>query len=41
MKAFIHQQDNWPDFTWQNDEIVNLLSEAGNLQGRLLLKMES
>jgi Fic family protein len=41
MKTFIHQQDNWPNFTWKNDEIVNLLSEARNLQGRLMGKMES
>lgn len=41
MKAFIYQNDNWPDFTWKNDEIVNLLSEARNLQGRLIGKIES
>ncbi len=41
MKNFIHQKDNWPNFTWKSDEIVNLLSEARNLQGRLLGKMES
>lgn len=41
MKTFIHQNDNWPNFTWKNDEIVNLLSEARNLQGRLIGKMES
>ncbi len=41
MSAFIHQKDNWPNFTWKSDEIVNLLSEARNLQGRLLGKMES
>ena len=41
MKAFIHQQDNWPNFTWKIDEFVNSLSEARNLQGRLLGKMES
>jgi len=41
MGAFIHQQANWPNFTWNNDEIVNLLSEARNLQGRLMGKMES
>ncbi len=41
MKAFIHQQLNWPNFSWENDEIVNLLSEARNLQGRLIGKMES
>lgn len=41
MKIFIYQQDNWPNFTWKNDDIVNLLSEARNLQGRLIGKMES
>ncbi|NTW24282.1 MAG: Fic family protein [Lentimicrobium sp.] len=41
MATFIHQNDNWPDFTWKNDEIINLLSEARNLQGRLFGKMES
>jgi len=41
MKAFIYQQVNWPNFTWKNDEIVSLLSEARNLQGRLMGKMES
>jgi len=41
MKAFIHQQDNWPNFTWHVEEIVLLLSEARNLQGRLTGKMES
>ena len=41
MKTFIHQRDNWPNFTWSNNEIVNLLSEARNLQGRLIGKMET
>ncbi len=41
MSTFIYQQDNWPNFTWKNDEIINLLSEARNLQGRLIGKMES
>lgn len=41
MRTFIYQQDNWPNFTWKNDEIINLLSEARNLQGRLIGKMES
>lgn len=41
MKAFIYQQDQWPNFTWNDDEIINLLSEARNLQGRLVGKMES
>jgi len=41
MKAFIYQQDNWPNFTWRNEEIIKFLSEARNLQGRLIGKMES
>ncbi len=41
MKPFIYQQDDWPNFIWENDEIINLLSEARNLQGRLIGKMES
>jgi Fic family protein len=41
MGYYIHQKDNWPNFTWNNDEFVNLLSEARNLQGRLIGKMES
>lgn len=41
MKAFIHQLDHWPNFTWRLDEFVNMLSEVRNLQGRLLGRMES
>jgi Fic family protein len=41
MSYYIHQKHNWPNFTLKSDEFVNLLSEARNLQGRLLGKMES
>lgn len=41
MKAFIHQQNDWPNFHWNSEQIVSLLSEARNLQGRLIGKMES
>lgn len=41
MSVFIYQNDHWPNFTWKNDELVYLLSEARNLQGRLIGKMES
>jgi Fic family protein len=41
MKTFIHQKDNWPDFTWNSNEFLNLLSEVRNLQGRLIGKMET
>lgn len=39
--AYIYQQLNWPNFTWENEKIINLLSEVRNLQGRLIGKMES
>lgn len=41
MSYYIHQKHNWPNFTWNSDEFVNLLSEARNLQGRLIGKMET
>lgn len=41
MTSYIHQKDNWPDFTWSSEEFINQLSEARNLQGRLIGKMES
>lgn len=41
MKAFIHQKDNWPEFTWNSNDFLELLSEARNLQGRLIGKMET
>jgi len=41
MSNYIYQKANWPNFTWNTENIVNLLSEARNLQGRLIGKMES
>lgn len=41
MNIYIHQQNNWPNFTWKLDEFVNLLTEVRNLQGHLLGRMES
>jgi len=41
MSIYIYQKDNWPNFTWKAEHIVNFLSEARNLQGRLTGKMES
>jgi Fic family protein len=41
IKAFIHQQDNWPEFTWNSNELLSLLGEARNLQGRLVGKMNT
>lgn len=41
MGFFIHQKSNWPNFIWNTEDFVDLLSEARNLQGRLTGKMES
>jgi len=41
MGMYIHQNEQWPNFCWKADRIINLLSEARNLQGRLTGKMES
>ncbi|OYT12092.1 MAG: cell filamentation protein Fic [Bacteroidetes bacterium 4572_114] len=41
MSCYIHQKINWPNFIWKITELVNLLSEARNLQGRLIGRMES
>ncbi len=41
MKIYIYQQDDWPNFKWNSDEFIGLLSEARNLQGRLFGTMES
>lgn len=41
MSEYIYQNYNWPNFKWQSDELVSLLSEARNLQGRLMGRMES
>lgn len=40
MSLFIYQKDNWPNFTWKTEHIISLLSEARNLQGRLMGKMQ-
>ena len=41
MSIYIHQKKDWPNFKWDSEDIVNLLSEARNLQGRLQGKMEA
>jgi Fic family protein len=40
MGIYIHQKDHWPEFTWNGNDFLHLLSEARNLQGRLIGKME-
>lgn len=40
MPRYIHQLKNWPDFTWQHERLVHLLSTVRHQQGRLLGKLE-
>ena len=41
MEAFIHQLDNWPKFSWSTGELINILGEVRNMQGRIIGRMES
>lgn len=41
MKIYIHEQDNWPYFIWDNNKVLLKLGETRNKQGRLLGKMET
>ncbi|MFN6083702.1 MAG: DUF4172 domain-containing protein, partial [Fluviicola sp.] len=36
---YIYQHYNWPNFTWDNSQIIDSLSIARNLQGRIIGKM--
>lgn len=37
---YIHQQDNWPDFYWNQEKIALQLAAVRHLQGRLLGRMD-
>jgi len=41
MKLYIHENENWTDFFWDQKKVSFKLAETRNLQGRLLGKMES
>lgn len=41
MKQYIYQREEWPQFTWRLDEVINPLSEVRNLQGRIIGRMIS
>jgi Fic family protein len=41
MKIYVYQQNDWPDFTWNNETLLVLLAKVRNLQGRMIGKMES
>ncbi len=40
-KFYIHEQDNWTNFTWNEKLVSTKLAATRNLQGRLLGRMES
>ncbi|MCH7613883.1 MAG: Fic family protein [Candidatus Marinimicrobia bacterium] len=41
MKMYIHQHDNWPNFTWDSEKLLPILGEVRSLQGKLVGSMES
>ncbi len=38
-RIYIYEREDWPNFTWSNDEILPALSTVRNLQGRIIGKM--
>ena len=40
MSIYIHQQDNWTDFSWDDSALSVSLGKVRNLQGKLSGKME-
>jgi Fic family protein len=41
LKTYIYEQDNYPNFTWQDKKLLTLLGEVRYLQGKIIGKMES
>lgn len=41
MASYVYQYSDWPQFYWDNEAILPLLSEVRHLQGRLIGKMET
>jgi Fic family protein len=41
MKVYIYENEFWPNFTWNDQEIIEILGKVRNLQGRIVGKMES
>ncbi|MDA3854582.1 MAG: DUF4172 domain-containing protein [Bacteroidales bacterium] len=41
MSYYIYQNKSWPHFSWKSNDFLPELSEARNLQGRLIGRMES
>jgi Fic family protein len=41
MIKYIYQQDDWPDFTWDNDRLPQYIGQVRHLRGKLIGKMSS
>ena len=41
MNNYIHHLKNWPQFTWNNDDLLYILGKVRNKQGKLVGRMES
>ncbi|PCE66758.1 cell filamentation protein Fic [Sediminicola luteus] len=38
--VYLHQRKDWPNFDWDNETLLPYVSQARNLQGRLIGRME-
>lgn len=41
MAKYIYQQQDWPNFTWNNNKLATILGRVRNLQGKLIGRMSS
>ena len=41
MKPFIYQKEDWPEFRWEDNQLIKSLGKVRNLQGLLIGKMEA
>jgi len=41
MKTYLYQQDDWPNFTWDNNALISPLAQVRHLQGKMIGKMDS
>lgn len=41
IKKYIYQNPDWPNFSWDSNKLLTLLTEVRNLQGRIVGKMSA
>ena len=39
--TYVHQESDWPNFTWDQTHLANALADVRNMQGRLVGRMEA